>query len=96
MRQFLRNWGALIALVGGISLVAYLLAGGSGSTEASADNSRPAEARTYHGYACKTDCSGHEAGYAWAERKGITDPDDCGGKSQSFIEGCQAFAAGRF
>lgn len=96
MRRFLQSWGALIALVGGISLVAYLLPGGSGSTENSAGNSKPAETRTFHGYACKTDCGGHEAGYAWAERKGITDPDDCGGKSQSFIEGCRAFAAGRF
>jgi hypothetical protein len=23
---------------------------------------------------------------------GITDPDDCGGNSQSFVEGCQAYA----
>ncbi len=96
MRQFLRKWGAMIALVGAISLVAYLLPDGSGSTETSADNSRPVEARTFHGYACKTDCSGHKAGYAWAERKGITDPDDCGGKSQSFIEGCKAYAEDNF
>jgi hypothetical protein len=41
---------------------------------------------------CTVDCSGHEAGYAWAEDKGITDPDDCGGKSWSFIEGCRAYA----
>ncbi len=36
--------------------------------------------------------SGHEAGRDWAEEKGIDDPDDCGGKSQSFIEGCQEYA----
>lgn len=95
MRQFLRNWRTWIALIGGISLLACLLPAGSGSSENSAENSMPA-ATTFYGYACKTDCSGHKAGYAWAERKGITDPDDCGGKSQSFIEGCRAFAAGRF
>ncbi len=47
---------------------------------------------TFHGYACLDDCSGHQAGYDWAEEHGITDPTDCGGKSQSFIEGCQAYA----
>ncbi|MDE4918312.1 hypothetical protein [Cupriavidus metallidurans] len=46
----------------------------------------------FNGYLCTQDCSGHEAGYDWAEENGITDPDDCGGKSQSFIEGCQAYA----
>ena len=46
---------------------------------------------TFHGYECTQDCNGHEAGYEWAEEKGITDPDDCGGESQSFIEGCRAY-----
>lgn len=43
-------------------------------------------------YGCTDDCSGHEAGYAWAEDRGIDDPDDCSGRSQSFIEGCQDYA----
>lgn len=47
---------------------------------------------TYYGYDCTQDCSGHEAGYAWAEENYITNPDDCGGDSQSFIEGCIAYA----
>jgi hypothetical protein len=41
---------------------------------------------------CSKDCSGHEAGYRWARRKGIKEPDECGGRSRSFIEGCQAYA----
>lgn len=41
---------------------------------------------------CTVDCSGHQAGYDWAETKDITDPDDCVGNSQSFIEGCQEYA----
>lgn len=49
-------------------------------------------APTFLGYRCTQDCSGHEAGYEWAQRKGITDPDECGGNSQSFIEGCIAWA----
>ncbi|OQW39140.1 MAG: hypothetical protein A4S12_11645 [Proteobacteria bacterium SG_bin5] len=47
---------------------------------------------SFAGQGCTQDCSGHEAGYAWAEEKGITDPDHCGGKSWSFIEGCRAYA----
>lgn len=46
----------------------------------------------YKGYACVVDCSGHEAGYEWAEENGIDDPDDCDGNSESFIEGCRSYA----
>lgn len=45
----------------------------------------------FNSYECTDDCSGHEAGYEWAERKGIGDVDDCGGNSNSFIEGCQSY-----
>lgn len=48
--------------------------------------------KTYNGYKCTDDCSGHEAGYEWARRKGIADPDDCGGNSTSFVEGCKSYA----
>lgn len=47
---------------------------------------------TYRGYVCTQDCSGHEAGYEWAEENDIEDPDDCGGNSYSFIEGCESYA----
>lgn len=40
---------------------------------------------------CTIDCSGHQAGYDWAAENGITEPEDCGGNSQSFIEGCESF-----
>lgn len=46
---------------------------------------------SFNGYPCTDDCSGHQAGYDWAERNGIADPGDCGGNSQSFIEGCQSY-----
>jgi hypothetical protein len=52
----------------------------------------PLLADTFHGYECTDDCSGHKAGYAWAEREDVTNPDDCDGNSQSFIEGCEAWA----
>lgn len=50
---------------------------------------------TFYGYACTVDCSGHEAGYNWAEEHDITDHDDCPidpNNSHSFTEGCWAYA----
>lgn len=55
------------------------------------DNTAASENMTFKGYECTQDCSGHEAGYAWAEENGITDPDQCGGTSNSFYEGCLAY-----
>ena len=47
------------------------------------------------GLPCTEECSGQDAGYEWAEQNGIGDPNDCGGDSDSFIEGCMAYAAER-
>lgn len=47
--------------------------------------------QSYNGYECTEDCSGHEAGYNWAEAKGIEDENDCDGNSNSFIEGCISY-----
>lgn len=44
--------------------------------------------QSFGSYECTDDCSGHEAGYEWAYNKDIEDMDDCGGNSDSFIEGC--------
>lgn len=41
---------------------------------------------------CTEDCSGHEAGFEWAKEQGIADPSECGGNSDSFVEGCEAYA----
>ena len=43
-------------------------------------------------YSCTVDCSGHEAGYQWAEDNSISDVEDCDGNSESFIEGCRQYA----
>ncbi|MBU4015998.1 hypothetical protein KKF69_00820 [Patescibacteria group bacterium] len=47
----------------------------------------------YNGYPCTVDCSGHEAGYEWAEENGITqdDVDSYSGNSNSFMEGMQSY-----
>lgn len=54
---------------------------------------------TFAGYECTEDCSGHEAGYAWAEEHGISDGDECDAagehsNSPSFAEGCHAYVDG--
>lgn len=41
---------------------------------------------------CTDDCSGHDAGYQWAQDNQIEDAGECGGESQSFQEGCEAYA----
>lgn len=48
-------------------------------------------AATWNGYECTVDCSGHEAGYEWAEENSIDDPSDCYGNSNSFNEGCETY-----
>lgn len=63
-----------------------------GASDSSVNYPTPTSTKYFKGYKCKTNCSGHEAGYDWAMEKDITDPDDCGGKSISFIEGCVAYA----
>lgn len=63
--------------------------------EPSAPPQYVAPSLTFHGYACTVDCSGHEAGYNWAEERDITDRDDCPidpSNSHSFTEGCWAYA----
>jgi hypothetical protein len=49
--------------------------------------------RHVHGDDCTEDCSGHEAGYAWAERKDLDDESDCDTPSESFNEGCRSYVA---
>jgi hypothetical protein len=44
------------------------------------------------GQPCTENCPGHEAGYQWAEQNSVADPNDCGGHSNSFFEGCMAYA----
>ena len=54
-----------------------------------------AQTAEFDGYPCLTmDCSGHQAGYDWAKKKGRTDPAACEGQPQAFMEGCQSFAEG--
>jgi hypothetical protein len=46
----------------------------------------------FHGYACGADCTSHQEGYAWGSAHKIANPMDCRGNSETFIEGCRAYA----
>jgi hypothetical protein len=47
----------------------------------------------FHGYRCgATDCLLHQQGYQWGADHRITNPRDCHGTSEEFLEGCLAFA----
>lgn len=53
------------------------------------------QSKSFGGYNCKGDCSGHEAGYNWASDNAYADEDDCeamdANDSKSFYEGCLVF-----
>ncbi len=52
---------------------------------------------SYKGYPCTKDCSGHMAGYAWADARDIDDEDECPYRPThpSFWEGCKSKAEGK-
>lgn len=50
-----------------------------------------AQDRAFGRNECTDDCSGHKAGYEWAEQRGHTVESDCTGNSYSFIEGCRTY-----
>jgi len=69
--------------------------GSSDQSQSANEDGDSSGAGTFHGYACTEDCSGHEAGYNWAQEHDITDRDDCPidpHNSHSFTEGCWAYA----
>ena len=43
---------------------------------------------------CTGDCSGHQAGYEWAQDSEISSESDCDGNSDSFNEGCVNYVDG--
>ncbi|MES2256008.1 MAG: hypothetical protein V4559_13325 [Pseudomonadota bacterium] len=55
-------------------------------------NAMPPGPLLFHGYACSGDCTSHQEGYSWASAHKIANPMDCRGTSETFIEGCRAYA----
>lgn len=96
--MFLAGIGGILALgIMGLGIIATIMAiwvTGVEIFDGKNNTPIPAQSReyeTFSGYECTSDCGGHQAGYDWAEERGITEIHDCAGKSNSFIEGCQAY-----
>jgi hypothetical protein len=54
------------------------------------------EGLQYKGYPCTKDCSGHMAGYAWAQQRNLINPADIPtDTNNSFREGCLSFTEGK-
>lgn len=53
--------------------------------------------KSLKGFHFMKDCSGRDAGNAWAASSGVTDPSQCQCTEhfRSFVEGCLAYALGR-
>jgi hypothetical protein len=102
-----RNQFLILAAVGVVGGILYLTSGGGETTHTAKSHARPfgdagsseTDRREFAGYECTVDCSGHEAGYRWAEEHSISDGDDCDAagehsNSPSFAEGCHAYVDG--
>jgi outer membrane protease len=50
-----------------------------------------ANAATFDGNTCLGDCSGHQAGYDWAEQNDVDDESSCSTPSTSFNQGCESY-----
>ena len=46
----------------------------------------------FFGYACAGACAEHKAGFAWAERNGISHAAACNGPTPAFVEGCRTYS----
>ena len=75
------------------------LAGAASTLHAASCPSQPAQQRAYAehsflGYACRdAECAAHKAGFAWADRHGLSDAAACvDAEDAAFVEGCRAFA----
>ena len=72
-------------LVLSLSISVFVLAVASGGPVSAGD-------KQFGGNECTVDCSGHAAGYRWAEDNEIRSELDCpSGHGSSFEEGCRTF-----
>lgn len=97
-------WGAIVAAY--ILFVAHNLlnpvqpkARAASYSALSRSDSQDSTEKSFNGDECLSDCSGHEAGFKWAQDHHIHDEEICEragdhSDSPSFAEGCSAFVRG--
>lgn len=105
-RFTLKQWPTFFLIIAGLSFVLYFqlaphfqpidpAAAAVSDQPAPRKPAKPAEQPqplTFGGYPCPGDCAKDKAGYQWAARNRIDDPDDCTGTTAAFIEGCRVYA----
>jgi hypothetical protein len=86
-------------IIGALSCALYLQPAGAANDEqptqrkAAAAAKKEPTAMTFGGYPCPAaGCAEDKAGWEWAARNRIRDPDDCTGMTAAFIEGCRVYA----
>lgn len=100
MKNVLLWIGALFLLLVGWNMLTSNSSSGSITPEQEAQtlweetegDNQEESPKKFGDYTCTSDCSGHEAGYEWAEANDVCDEDFDGGNSVSFAEGVRAWA----
>ena len=89
----------LALIIAGLSCALYFQPAGAANDEQPTVRKPTAAAKkeptpmTFGGYPCPAaGCAEDNAGYQWAARNRISDPDDCTGTTAAFIEGCPVYA----
>jgi hypothetical protein len=83
---------ALAAAPAGSGVAAPAAAKSTPGTPKPLKGAMPPGPLLFHGYTCGGDCTSHQAGYAWGSTHKISNPLDCRGTSETFVEGCRAYA----
>ena len=86
-------------IIAALSFALYLPPAAAANDEQPAERKPAATAKkeptamTFGGYPCPAaGCAEDKAGWEWAARNRIRDPDDCTGMTAAFIEGCRVYA----
>jgi len=58
-----------------------------------ARNRQYLKGKQFKGSKCTSDCSGHKAGYDWAQSENIADISECQSQSPSFSKGCEIYVS---
>jgi hypothetical protein len=64
------------------------------AADGAADEAADLQGKSYRevtGSSCDGDCSGHEAGFAYAKEHDLQHAADCTGDSDAFVQGCKAY-----
>jgi hypothetical protein len=92
----MKQWATPVLIIAGLSLALYFQPAAAAERKPAAAAKKEQTPMTFGGYPCPTaGCDEDKAGWQWAARNRISDPDDCTGTTAAFIEGCRVYAERR-